>query len=333
MENESFVLTDITVGESTNADMTQIASAEEETIKKPKVKNRAPKRKLPKLALKFKQGKKRRRGFGSPDNSDIEKTPPPSPSPEDELALNKRRSARNTKRQRYNDDIDLDLSDEEFMQKSNDESQVMNVQLTEDTMVVEKILSSRMAKRELELEPGEEDGKNKEPMFIDVEEFYVKYKNLSYLHCDWKTEEELEKGDRRINLKLRRYKQKKDINVFDFLDEEPFNPDYVEVDRILDVNEIEEIIEEEIDVPLDEIEDKDEQKVEQKPDSSVADEKMDVEEKAPESDIKSDDKVEEKAPESDIKNDDKVEENAPESDVKNDDKVEEKPSDSDTKND
>lgn len=234
----STIITDANGTETT----TELAG--EEKVKKPKVKNKLPKRKLPKLALKLKHNKKRRRGFGSPENSDLEKTPPPSPGPEDEAAIQKRRSARNTKRQRYNDDIDLDLSDEEFMQKSkSDDSQVMNVKLTEDTMVVEKILASRMAKRELELEPGEENNENKEPMFVEVEEYYVKYKNLSYLHCDWKTEDELEKGDRRINQKIRRYRQKKDINVFDFLDEEPFNPDYIEVDRILDVSEIEEIIE------------------------------------------------------------------------------------------
>lgn len=255
--------TNTTEGGETSATVADINGTEtttelpsEEKVKKPKVKNKLPKRKLPKLALKLKHNKKRRRGFGSPENSDLEKTPPPSPGPEDEAAIQKRRSARNTKRQRYNDDIDLDLSDEEFMQKSkSDDSQVMNVKLTEDTMVVEKILASRMAKRELELEPGEENNETKEPMFVEVEEYYVKYKNLSYLHCDWKTEDELEKGDRRINQKIRRYRQKKDINVFDFLDEEPFNPDYVEVDRILDVSEIEEIIEEpkvEIDIKCEE---------------------------------------------------------------------------------
>ncbi|KPM07329.1 Kismet-like protein, partial [Sarcoptes scabiei] len=228
---------------------------EDEKPKKPRIKNKLPKRKLPKLALKLKQNKKRRRGFGSPDNSDLEKTPPPSPSPEDESATHKRRSARNTKRQRYNDDIDLDLSDEDFVQKSKseDQSPVMNVQLNEDTMVVEKILSSRIAKRELEMD-GSEETANREPVYAEVEEFYVKYKNLSYLHCDWKTEDELEKGDRRINQKIRRYRQKKDINMFDFLDEEPFNPDYVEVDRILDFNEIIEFYEEEIEDDSDQAE-------------------------------------------------------------------------------
>ncbi|KAJ6220331.1 hypothetical protein RDWZM_006143 [Blomia tropicalis] len=287
----------------------------EEKPKKPKLKNKSPKKKMPKLALKLKQNKKKRRGFGSPDNSDLEKTPPPSPLPDDESAIHKRRSARNTKRQRYNDDIDLELSDDSS--KNKDDSQVVNVQLTEDTMVVEKILSTRMAKRELELEPNEQkEGENgvDQPVFVDVEEFYVKYKNLSYLHCDWKTEDELEKGDRRISQKIKRYRQKKDVNVFDFLDEEPFNPDYVEVDRVLDVNEIEEVIieEEEEQIPppppptikaesitTDNVESKNETKSEQIDElksDSINDDQTNLKPETDEKDIieKIDDNVEEK---------------------------------------
>lgn len=85
---------------------------------------------------------------------------------------------------------------------------------------------------------------------IDIDEYYVKYKNLSYLHCDWRTEEELEKGDKRIGQKLKRFKQKKDApNALDFLDDEAFNPDYCEVDRILDVNIVEEMIPDIPDIP------------------------------------------------------------------------------------
>lgn len=43
---------------------------------------------------------------------------------------------------------------------------------------------------------------------VDVEEYYVKYRNFSYLHCEWKTEDELYKGDKRIAAKLKRFKQK-----------------------------------------------------------------------------------------------------------------------------
>merc|ERR1719509_387115 len=74
---------------------------------------------------------------------------------------------------------------------------------------------------------------------IEVEEYLVKFKNFSYLHCQWLTEQELTRGDKRINGKIKRFHQKRDksSNVLDFCDEEPFNPDYVEVDRVLDASE------------------------------------------------------------------------------------------------
>lgn len=82
--------------------------------------------------------------------------------------------------------------------------------------------------------------KKKEPRTIEVEEFYVKYKSFSYLHCEWKTEEELMKGDKRVNGKIKRFKQKmsNNANIFEFIEEDPFNPDYVEVDRVLDMSEV-----------------------------------------------------------------------------------------------
>ncbi|PIN97323.1 hypothetical protein AB205_0201340, partial [Aquarana catesbeiana] len=42
-------------------------------------------------------------------------------------------------------------------------------------------------------------------MLVDVEEFYVKYKNYSYLHCEWATEQQLLK-DKRIQQKIKRFK-------------------------------------------------------------------------------------------------------------------------------
>ena len=40
----------------------------------------------------------------------------------------------------------------------------------------------------------------------EVEIFFVKYKNFSYLHCEWKTAEELEEqGDKRVAGKIKRY--------------------------------------------------------------------------------------------------------------------------------
>merc|ERR1712012_1144803 len=82
------------------------------------------------------------------------------------------------------------------------------------------------------------DGK-KDAKMISVEEYLVKFRNFSYLHCQWLTEQELTRGDKRINQKIKRFQQKREKsgNVLDFCDEEPFNPDYVEVDRVLDASE------------------------------------------------------------------------------------------------
>uniref|UniRef100_A0A665VVN4 Chromodomain helicase DNA binding protein 7 n=1 Tax=Echeneis naucrates TaxID=173247 RepID=A0A665VVN4_ECHNA len=72
---------------------------------------------------------------------------------------------------------------------------------------------------------------------MEVEEFYVKFKGFSYLHCRWADLEELEK-DKRIHQKVKRFKAKQQLNNFiTEMDDEPFNPDYVEVDRVLDISE------------------------------------------------------------------------------------------------
>ncbi|XP_075992221.1 chromodomain helicase DNA binding protein kismet [Anticarsia gemmatalis] len=90
-----------------------------------------------------------------------------------------------------------------------------------------------------EIDKENTEVKNKKPIMVDVEEYFVKYRNFSYLHCEWKTEEELYKGDKRIYSKIKRFKQKQaqQMNIFELLDDEPFNPDYVEVERILDMSE------------------------------------------------------------------------------------------------
>lgn len=93
----------------------------------------------------------------------------------------------------------------------------------EDAAIVDKVLSMRVVKKEL---PSGQ--------YTEAEEFFVKYKNYSYLHCEWATISQLEK-DKRIHQKLKRFKTKMaQMRHFFHEDEEPFNPDYVEVDRILD---------------------------------------------------------------------------------------------------
>ncbi|XP_057666138.1 chromodomain-helicase-DNA-binding protein 7 isoform X2 [Diorhabda carinulata] len=149
----------------------------------------------------------------------------------------------------------------------------------EDSMVVQYVLSARMTRRKKkkespideskkEVKVGNTDEEKKEfsddeedqqtaslenhkpetkvsnddnddDEMEDVEEYFVKYRNFSYLHCEWKTEDELYKGDRRIANKIKRFRQKQaqQMNIFENLEEEPFNPDYVEVDRVLDLSE------------------------------------------------------------------------------------------------
>ena len=99
-------------------------------------------------------------------------------------------------------------------------------------MIVHYILNCRMGPREIEEEEPEEskekteedvtqdDLKEKRPAkTVEVEEFFVKYKHLSYLHCEWRTEEELLKCDKRISQKIKRFKLKRSqsSNIFEFV--------------------------------------------------------------------------------------------------------------------
>ncbi|KAG9331034.1 hypothetical protein JZ751_020417 [Albula glossodonta] len=131
----------------------------------------------------------------------------------------KRRSNRQVKRKKYTEDLDIKITDDEDEQ----EEEVDENPSEEDAAIVDKVLSMRITKKEVT--PGQ---------YVNVEEFFVKYKNYSYMHCEWATLEQLER-DKRIHQKLKRFKTKKAQMRHLFQEEEePFNPDYVEVDRILD---------------------------------------------------------------------------------------------------
>lgn len=62
-------------------------------------------------------------------------------------------------------------------------------------------------------DPKQENVTDTKPQIIEVEEYFVKYRNFSYLHCEWRTEEEMYKGDKRIQAKLKRFKQKQQQNT------------------------------------------------------------------------------------------------------------------------
>ncbi|KAM9329392.1 chromodomain-helicase-DNA-binding protein 8 [Gastrophryne carolinensis] len=192
-------------------------------------------------------GKKRKRNPSS-DNSDAEVLPSQSSPVEDEDSVQKRRSNRQVKRKKYTEDLDIKITDDEDDEEVDvtgpiksepvflpepipipDSEMAPSLQFfvenpsEEDAAIVDKILSMRTVKKEL---PS--------GIYIESEEYFVKYKNYSYLHCEWATIQQLEK-DKRIHQKLKRFKAK-NAQMRHFLpeDEEPFNPDYVEVDRILD---------------------------------------------------------------------------------------------------
>ncbi|OXB66726.1 hypothetical protein ASZ78_005701 [Callipepla squamata] len=208
--------------------------------KEKKAKNTTPKPKTSKKTSNKKTDsetsaakKKVNKGKEGSENSDLDKTPPPSPHPEDEddPGVQKRRSSRQVKRKRYTEDLEFKISDEEADDAdaagrdspSNTSQSEQQESADAEGPVVEKIMSSRSVKKKME--NGEE---------VEVEEFYVKYKNFSYLHCQWASVEELDK-DKRIQQKIKRFKAKQGQNKFlSEIDDELFNPDYVEIDRILD---------------------------------------------------------------------------------------------------
>ncbi|KAG7227376.1 hypothetical protein INR49_000381 [Caranx melampygus] len=201
-------------------------------------------------------GAKKRKRNASSDHSDGELSPA-SPAALDDDMIMKRRSNRVVKRKKYTEDLDIKITDDEDEQEDVDVTttaaavasisggtaaqlkQEMELDgdglpsmqffvenpSEEDAAIVDKVLSMRLTKKEVS--PGQ---------YTNVEEFFVKYKNYSYLHCEWASLDQLEK-DKRIHQKIKRFKTKhaQMRHIFQE-DEEPFNPDYVEVDRILDVS-------------------------------------------------------------------------------------------------
>ena len=111
-------------------------------------------------------------------------------------------------------------------------AEAMEEQISESPTMKPDVESSDKPAEPLKTEP-EAKAQSKT---VEVEEFLVKFKNFSYLHCQWLTEDELLRGDKRVSQKIKRYLQKKSksADMMDFCDDEPFNPDYVEVDRVLD---------------------------------------------------------------------------------------------------
>uniref|UniRef100_A0A672UZZ4 Chromodomain helicase DNA binding protein 6 n=1 Tax=Strigops habroptila TaxID=2489341 RepID=A0A672UZZ4_STRHB len=142
----------------------------------------------------------------------------------------KRRSGRQVKRRKYNEDLDFKVVD--------DDGETIAVLGAGRTSALSASTLAWQAEVGLHVGLGGGASCRTHPggLAFEMEEFYVKYRNFSYLHCKWATLEELEK-DPRISQKIKRFrnKQAQMKHIFTEPDEDLFNPDYVEVDRILEV--------------------------------------------------------------------------------------------------
>lgn len=117
------------------------------------------------------------------------------------------------------------IKDTTFGDKVFEESEISlkNIEKKAEQKVKESDENVEQQEKSLEKDENDEEEES--------EQFFIKYKNRSYMHCDWKFIYELEALDKRAIGKINRYKQKfvsEGIN-----DEEYFNDDYVIVDRVL----------------------------------------------------------------------------------------------------
>uniref|UniRef100_A0A8D0CYS4 Chromodomain helicase DNA binding protein 6 n=1 Tax=Sander lucioperca TaxID=283035 RepID=A0A8D0CYS4_SANLU len=140
----------------------------------------------------------------------------------------KRRSGRQVKRRKYNEDLDFKVVDDDgetiAVLGAGPNLFCLSLPLPQEppedeANIIEKILSVKTVKKEL-------------CRFFCCFVFFFS----SYLHCKWATLEELEK-DPRIHQKIKRFrtKQAQMKHLFTEPDEDLFNPDYIEVDRVLEV--------------------------------------------------------------------------------------------------
>uniref|UniRef100_A0A672UZ96 Chromodomain helicase DNA binding protein 6 n=1 Tax=Strigops habroptila TaxID=2489341 RepID=A0A672UZ96_STRHB len=138
----------------------------------------------------------------------------------------KRRSGRQVKRRKYNEDLDFKVVDDDAGKTAL--LSCPQEPPEDDANIIEKILASRMVQKEVSKDVSGAGGSWAEERWDPAA--------FSYLHCKWATLEELEK-DPRISQKIKRFrnKQAQMKHIFTEPDEDLFNPDYVEVDRILEV--------------------------------------------------------------------------------------------------
>lgn len=107
---------------------------------------------------------------------------------------------------------------------NSDDDSNFELNLENQRKVVKKILGSRIENVSDILDVTSKGSE------IEFDKYFLKDRGLSYIHCEWKSAETV--SDPTFSLKLKRYKNMK-INSIDEPDECLFNPDDVEIDRVL----------------------------------------------------------------------------------------------------
>eukprot|EP00158_Paraphelidium_tribonemae_P009596 Partr_v1_DN28906_c0_g1_i2_m25806 putative Chromodomain helicase DNA binding protein len=99
---------------------------------------------------------------------------------------------------------------------------VSSIPMPTDVVEVEKILYHRLA-------DVQEEGT------VAKDEFLIKYKNASYLHCEWVDRDWLEAHDRRAKQRIKHFLEKTMADLpYSLLSEDrPFSDSYVKIDRII----------------------------------------------------------------------------------------------------
>ncbi|EFC50563.1 chromodomain helicase DNA binding protein [Naegleria gruberi] len=157
-----------------------------------------------------------------------------------------RRGAKSKKVDSDDDDVVVmdDDSDEEESSSSEEEGETTEelgadegptVFMDQDKDdVIELILACRVKKEEEEIQDDEEEGSEEKKTNSGEEtiEYLCKYKNKSYLHCEWIPRYELD-DDIQTRNKINRFNKQYDVKYFEGL-EEYFNPEFTEVERIID---------------------------------------------------------------------------------------------------
>lgn len=192
MDGSVFYVADIEGDVSSGEGTQELESQGESTMdgekvekKKAKPKVKAPVKKKKKPPATFLKKKKRKRHDSSESDPELKHAVGETEEMDDD-SIQKRRSARNTKRKKYLDDVDLNLSDDDTQDVEPEAFAEQPAAVRVDTIeednssIVDKILGSRMRKADKDIsvdgETEEQSTSNEE-----VEEFFVKYKNFSSL--------------------------------------------------------------------------------------------------------------------------------------------------------